>query len=256
MIFKLCLGLVLAAAGTSAHAVAKPAEQAITLHLAGDSTMSEKRPEKRPETGWGEYLAAQFRSGTVLVANHARNGRSTRTFIEEGRWQALLDGVKPGDYVLIQFGHNDQSIEKPDRYAPEADYRRNLLRFVSDVREHHATPVLMTPVARRRFDGQDRIINSHGAYPDIVRAVAAERQVTLIDMQQRSEIVLQTAGPEASKKLFLWLSSNEHPNYPNGISDNTHFSPVGAQRMAVEFATGLRGTELPLAQRLLPAPPH
>jgi lysophospholipase L1-like esterase len=256
MMRKLFLVFCLAAAGASAHAVKMPAENVVTLHLAGDSTLAEKRPEKRPETGWGEYLTAQFRSGTVLIANHAQNGRSTRTFISEGRWQALLDGVKPGDYVLIQFGHNDQSIEKSDRYTPEADYHRNLQRFVSDVREHQATPVLMTPVARRRFDEQDRLINSHGVYPDIVRAVATEQQVTLIDMQQRSEMLLQAAGPEASKKLFLWLAPNEHPNYPNGVSDNTHFSPTGAQRMAVEFATGLRGTKLPLAQRLTPVPPH
>jgi lysophospholipase L1-like esterase len=218
--------------------------------------MAEKRPEKRPETGWGEYLAAQFQSGAVLVTNHARNGRSTRTFMEEGRWQALLDGVKPGDYVLIQFGHNDQSIEKPDRYTPEAEYRANLSRFVADVRARKATPILLTPVARRRFDAQNRLLDSHGAYPDIVRAVAAEQNVVLIDMQQRSEAVLQEAGPEPSKKLFLWLAPDTHPNYPNGVGDNTHFSPVGAQRMAVEFATGLRGTELPLAQRLLPATPH
>jgi lysophospholipase L1-like esterase len=250
------LTLCLSLCGGAAHADASPIGEVPTLHLAGDSTLAEKRPEKRPETGWGEYLAAQFRSGTVLVANHARNGRSTRTFIEEGLWQALLDGVRPGDYVLIQFGHNDQSLEKPDRYTPEADYRANLSRFVTDVRARQATPMLLTPVARRRFDEQGRLINSHGAYPDIVRAVAAERQVTLIDLQRRSEMVLQTAGPEASKKLFLWLPPNEHPNYPNGVNDNTHFSPDGARRMAIEFASGLRGTELPLAQRLLPAPPH
>lgn len=256
MMRSLFLTLCLSVCSGAAHAAASPIGDVPTLHLAGDSTMAEKRPEKRPETGWGEYLAAQFQAGAVRIANHARNGRSTRTFIEEGRWQALLDGVKPGDYVLIQFGHNDQSIEKPDRYTPEADYRANLSRFVADVRARQATPVLLTPVARRRIDAQGRLLDSHGAYPGIMRDLAAEQQVALIDMQQRSAAVLQEAGPEHSKKLFLWLAPSTHPNYPNGVGDNTHFSPVGAQRMAIEFATGLRGTELPLAKRLLPTPPH
>lgn len=253
MMRSLFLTLCLSLCSDAAQACASPIGDVPTLHLAGDSTMAEKRPEKRPETGWGEHLAAQFRSGTVRIANHARNGRSTRTFIEEGRWQALLDGVKPGDYVLIQFGHNDQSIEKPDRYTPETDYRANLSRFVADVRALKATPMLLTPVARRRFDAQGRLLDSHGAYPGIVRNLAAEQQVALIDMQQRSEAVLQEAGPERSKKLFLWLAPNTHPNYPNGVSDNTHFSPAGAERMAEQFASGLRALELPLAKRLLPA---
>ncbi len=253
---SLFLTLCLSVCSGAADAAVPPIGDVPTLHLAGDSTMAEKRPEKRPETGWGEYLAAQFQAGAVRISNHARNGRSTRTFIEEGRWQALLDSVNPGDYVLIQFGHNDQSIEKPDRYTPEADYRANLSRFVADVRARRATPILLTPVARRRFDDEGRILNSHGAYPDIVRAVAVEQQVALIDMQKRSEEMLQEAGPERSKEMFLWLAPNTHPNYPNGVGDNTHFSPIGAQRMAVEFATGLRALKLPLAKRLLPAPPH
>jgi lysophospholipase L1-like esterase len=250
------LTLCLSAFSGAADAAVPPIGDIPTLHLAGDSTMSEKRPEKRPETGWGEYLAAQFQNGTVLVANHARNGRSTRTFIEEGRWQALLDSVKPGDYVLIQFGHNDQSNEKPDRYTPEADYRANLSRFVADVRAHKATPMLLTPIARRRFDVQGHLLDSHGAYPDIVRAVATEQHVALIDMQRRSEAVLQEAGNEASKSLYLWLLPGANANYPQGVQDNTHFSPAGAQRMAIEFATDLRATELSLAKRLLPALSH
>ena len=254
MMRRFLLSLSLSICGGAALADASSIGDVPTLHLAGDSTLAEKRPEKRPETGWGEMLAAEFQPGTVLISNHARNGRSTRTFIAEGRWQSLLEGVKSGDYVLIQFGHNDQSIEKPDRYTPEADYRANLDRFVSDVRQLNAIPVLLTPIARRRFDAQGRLLDSHGAYPDLVRTLAAERQVVLIDMQRRSEAVIQEAGEQGSKKLFLWLELGIDVNYPQGVSDNTHFSPAGAERMADEFAAGLAGLDLPLARLLRSVP--
>jgi lysophospholipase L1-like esterase len=226
------------------------AADVVTIHLAGDSTMAEKLPEKRPETGWGEYLAAQFRPGTVAIDNRAKNGRSTRTFIGEGRWQAMLDATRPGDVVLIQFGHNDQSIEKPDRYTPPAVYSANLSRFVADVRARQATPVLLTPVARRRFDADGNVLDSHGQYPALVRSLAAREQVVLIDMERRSAAVLQEAGVEGSKRLFLWVPAGSNPNYPNGVEDNTHFSPAGAERMAQEFAFALRQSGLPV-RRLL-----
>lgn len=244
---KLLLGVLLTFASLSLDA-RQPAP--ITVHLAGDSTMAEKLPEKRPETGWGEFLAAQFRPGSVIVDNRAKNGRSTRTFIEEGRWKDLMDATKPGDVVLIQFGHNDQSVEKPDRYTPPADYTRNLERFVADVRAKDATPVLLTPVARRRFDENGRVVASHGEYPDLVRALAAREGVALIDMERRSSAVLQETGVEGSKALFLWVAPGTNPNYPKGVEDNTHFSPLGAERMAREFAAALRVSGLPLAESL------
>lgn len=221
-----------------------------TIHLAGDSTMAEKLPEKRPETGWGEFLAAQFRDGSVRVDNRAKNGRSTRTFIEEGRWKELLEATAAGDVVLIQFGHNDQSIGKPDRYTPPADYERNLQRFVADVRAKGATPVLLTPVARRRFDDAGHLVPSHGEYPDRMRALAARESVALIDMERRSSAVLQERGVEGSKALFLWVAPGASGNYPKGVEDNTHVSPRGAERMAREFAFALRESGLPVARLL------
>ncbi len=243
------LGLALCLSTLTVIAPAR-ASGPVTIHLAGDSTMAEKLPEKRPETGWGEFLSAQFKTGTVLIDNRAKNGRSTRTFIEEGRWQELLDATRPGDVVLIQFGHNDQSVEKEDRYTPPADYSRNLSRFVADVRARQATPVLLTPVARRRFDEAGHVLDSHGEYPDLVRALAASEKVALIDMERRSAAVLQEAGVEPSKRLFLWVGAGESPNYPKGVEDNTHFSPAGAERMAEEFAFALRESGLGVAQLL------
>lgn len=228
------------------------AQKQITVYLAGDSTMAQKLPEKRPETGWGEALQKHFRDDKVRVENHAQNGRSTRTFISEKRWQAIIDKLKRGDYVFIQFGHNDESKEKVDRYTPPEDYRRNLTDFVREVRAKKATPVLLTPVMRRRFDKEGVFFDTHGEYPDIVRAVAAETRVALIDMHRESEKVLKQFGPEESKKLFLQLVPGENPNYPKGIEDNTHFSPLGADVMASLVVAAIRQLRLGLATHLLP----
>ncbi|MBZ5555554.1 MAG: rhamnogalacturonan acetylesterase [Acidobacteriia bacterium] len=222
----------------------------ITVYLAGDSTMAEKLAEKRPETGWGEPLQAGFKEGKVRVENHAKNGRSTRTFIEEKLWQAIVDKLKKGDYVFIQFGHNDQSKEKVERYASPEAYRANLVRFVRDVREKKAVPVLLTPVMRRRFNEQGEFYDSHGEYPDIVRGVAAEYRVPLIDLHRKSEQVIRQYGAESSKQLFLWLKPGENPNYPKGVQDNTHFSPRGAEIIAGLVVDGIREQKLGLGKYL------
>ncbi|HEX8282782.1 MAG TPA: rhamnogalacturonan acetylesterase [Pyrinomonadaceae bacterium] len=235
----------------SAAAASVSAKGPITVHLAGDSTMAEKLPEKRPETGWGEALPKFFREDRVRVMNHAKNGRSTRLFIEQKLWQTLLDSLKEGDYVFIQFGHNDGAKDKPDRYTPPEDYRANLVRFVKEVRERKATPVLFTPVMRRKFSKEGAFVDQHGVYPGLVREVAAELKAPLIDMHQMSERVLVRLGPEESRKLFLQLKAGENSNYPNGVDDNTHFNPRGAQEMAALAVEGIRERKLGLAKYLL-----
>ena len=222
----------------------------ITVYLAGDSTMAQKLPEKRPETGWGEMLGSFFQDSKVTIDNRAQNGRSTRTFIGEQRWQAIVERLEEGDYVFIQFGHNDESKEKVDRYTPPADYRRNLVRFITEVRARKAFPVLLTPLMRRRFDKDGKLQDTHGEYPDIVRSVAMEYRVPLIDMHRGSAKILEQYGPEESRKLFLQLQPNENPNYPKGIEDNTHFSPVGAEVMASLAVDGIRELKLGLSKCL------
>lgn len=229
---------------------AAQAKEPVTLYLAGDSTLAKKLPEKRPETGWGEALERHFKEGTVRVENRAQNGRSTRTFIEQKLWQGIIDGLKKGDYVFIEFGHNDAAKDKPDRYTPPEDYRKNLVRFVNEVREKKAIPVLLTPVMRRRFDKNGNFQDAHGEYPDIVRAVAAQQRVALIDIHRKSERVIKQYGVEESRKLFLQLKPNEHPNYPKGIEDNTHFSPLGAEIMANLVVEGIREQKLGLSKFL------
>jgi lysophospholipase L1-like esterase len=225
------------------------AKDPITIYLVGDSTMAEKKSDKRPETGWGEFLQQHFKTKKVRVENHAMNGRSTRTFIEEKRWQTILEKLQPGDYVFIEFGHNDQPKEKAS-HTPPADFRNNLIRFVNETREKKANPILLTPVMRRRFDNKGEFFDTHFEYPDLMRAVAKELNVPLIDMQRKSERVIKQYGVENSRKLFLQLKPGEHPNYPKGVEDNTHFSPLGAELMAAEAVAGLRELKIDLVKFL------
>ena len=222
----------------------------VTIFLAGDSTCAAKLPEKRPETGWGEMLGQHFKDGKIRIENRAMNGRSTKTFISEGRWQAIVDDLKKGDYVFVQFGHNDESKDKGERYTPPEDYRKNLVRFVGDVRSKGGHPVLLTPVMRRRFDKDGKFYDTHGEYPDILRAVANELDVPLIDMHRKSEGVITRYGVEGSRTLFLQLKAGENPNYPKGIEDNTHFSPLGAEEMAKLVVEAIRHSKIGLRKFL------
>ena len=222
----------------------------IRVFLAGDSTLAEKRAEKRPETGWGEFLQKYFDAEKVKIENHAQNGRSTRTFIAENRWQTIVDSLKKGDYVFVQFGHNDSSKDKVDRFTPPEDYRKNLLKFIAETQAKKANIVLLTPIMRRRFDKDGKFYDTHGEYPDIVRAVAKEQKVSLIDMHRESEKLIAGLGAENSKKLFLILQKGESPNYPNGLDDNTHFSPFGAEEMAKLAVAGIRQENIGLRKYL------
>ena len=158
--------------------------------------------------------------------------------------------MKKGDYVFIQFGHNDSSKDKGERYTPPDDYRKNLVRFVEEVRAKKAHPVLLTPVMRRRFDKEGKFYDTHGEYPDIVRSVAKELDVPLIDMHRKSEAVIVKYGVEDSRRLFLQLKPGENANYPNGIDDNTHFSPLGAEEMAKLVVEGIRESKIGLRKYL------
>ena len=175
----------------------------VTIWLAGDSTMAQKEANKRPETGWGEALQPCFDSTQVRVANRAMNGRSTKSFVAEGRWKAIVDSLKPGDYVLIEFGHNDEKVNMPVG-SPPAEFGANLARFVDEVRAKKATPVLLTPVARRKWqDG--KLVDTHGEYPGVVRTVAKEKGTAFVDMTELSARVLERYGPDSSTTLFLQL---------------------------------------------------
>lgn len=220
----------------------------ITVYLIGDSTVADKAVHAFPETGWGMPFHYFFDS-SVKVDNRAKNGRSTRTFIEEGRWKKVYDSLHKGDYVLIQFGHNDE-VKTKKSYTPPDQFTANLIRFVTDTRRKGAFPVLITPVARRRFDNAGHIEETHAVYAGLMRKVAKEFHVTLIDLDKTSQRLLQKLGPQTSKYLFDYLKPGENPNYPNGRRDNTHFSELGARKMAELVIDGIEELHLGLAKRI------
>ena len=212
--------------------------------------MADKEVSAYPETGWGMPFAYFFDS-TVVVENHAVNGRSTKSFLQEDRWQPVVDLLEEGDYVFIQFGHNDEVPSKVGRYTTPDEFKANLTRYVTETRDNNANPVLLTPVARRKFDETGKIVGTHDQYSEIVRTVAKELQVPLIDLDQKSQAMLQEMGDENSKMLFNWLTSDEHPNYPDGSQDDTHFNELGARKMAQLVLAEIRSQDLLLANRIV-----
>ena len=221
----------------------------IKVYLIGDSTMAINNPKAYPETGWGVPFV-HFFDTTVTVDNRAKNGRSTKTFIAEGLWQPVADNLQAGDYVFIQFGHNDE-VKTKKSYTTEAEFQANLKRYVTESRRKKAIPVLLTPVARRFFDESGKFVSTHEAYSELVRQVARQLQVPLIDLDQKSQALLQQYGPETSKLLYLQLAAGEHPNYPAGKDDNTHFSELGARKMAQLVLADIRALNLELASRIV-----
>lgn len=202
-----------------------------TIWLCGDSTMAIKDTKVYPETGWGMPFV-HFWQPSVSVRNLAKNGRSTKTFRSELLWKQVVDSAKKGDYVFIQFGHNDEAKDKVERYAPPDSFVTNLKTFVLEAKAIGAIPVLITPVSRRKFDQQGNALPTHAEYSPLVKRVATETGVMLIDLDEKSRELYQQFGPDYSKWLFLQLQKGEHPNYPDGKVDNTHFSELGARLIA------------------------
>jgi lysophospholipase L1-like esterase len=236
----------------AAAALAAQPPGAPTVYLVGDSTMA-ARPDSAPtlERGWGQMLGRHL-DGRVRVRNAAVNGRSTKSFIAEGRWAAVRDSLRRGDYVLVEFGHNDQKLTDSSRYTnPHTAYRRNLARMVAEARARGATPVLLTPIARRHFNAQGTLEDTHGAYTLAVREVARDAGVPLVDLQLLTEDLVAAAGPERSKALFVWVAPGASPFYPEGRQDDTHLNAEGAAAVARLAARALRGTGLPLARHVV-----
>ncbi len=221
----------------------------IKVFLVGDSTMSIKLTSKYPETGWGMPFV-NFFDESVTIDNRAQNGRSTKSFIADGRWKSVTDSLKKGDYVFIQFGHNDE-VKTKATYTTEEEFKVNLEKYVSETLIKGAFPVLITPVARRSFDADGKVRESHQVYSEIVRTVAAALNIPLIDLDRESIALLQEMGVEESKLLFNKLKPGQNPNYPAGIDDNTHFNEYGARRMAELVLVEIKKLNLELATRIV-----
>lgn len=247
-----------------------PAKRNITIFTIGDSTMANKKLEGgNPERGWGQMLSRYF-TDDITIDNHAVNGRSSKSFINEGRWDAVLSKIQKGDYVFIQFGHNDEK-DDPNRHTdPGTTFDANLKKFVEDTRAKGGIPVLFNSIVRRNFgkaDGNavanaikqddirngidpkapkdsieegETLIDTHGAYLISPKNVAKELNVTFIDLNSLTHKLVEGMGPQKSKELYLWVEPKTVPALPNGREDNTHLNVHGASviaEMAVKAVT-------------------
>ena len=209
-----------------------------------------KDPDQNPEHGWGQMLP-QLLTDEIRVENHAVNGRSSKSFITEGKWEAVLNKLKKGDYVFIQFGHNDQKDQDPKRFTnPNTGFRQNLAHYVMETREKGAHPVMMSSIVRRRFNDEGVLLDTHGVYPTIARSVARDMDVPFVDMQLLTEELVLTSGVEGSKALFVWVKPGEYAMYPKCSQDNSHLSMEGGRLVAGLAAAELRRMGHPLALHL------
>jgi lysophospholipase L1-like esterase len=214
-----------------------------TVYLAGDSTVVDQDVE--PWAAWGQMLPRFFRPG-VVIANHGESGETTRSFIGEQRLAKIMSLIQPGDYLFMQFAHNDQ---KPNAVSLD-DYKTLLTDYIRQTRAKGATPVLVTSMNRRTFDAHGKITNSLAGYPDAVREIAAAQHVALIDLNAMSKTLFEAMGPEGSMKAFMHYPANAFPNQTEAISDNTHFNKYGAYELARCVVHGIRAAKLPLRKRL------
>lgn len=220
-----------------------------TIYGIGDSTMANKvKPEENPERGWGQMLPLFF-NDNITIDNRAVNGRSTRSFIAEKRWDDILKTLKKGDYVFIQFGHNDQKEKDSTRYTnPHTAYRHNLIRFVKETRAKGATPIIFSSIVRRNFNENGVLISTHGEYTMEARLVAQEFNVTFIDMEYYTELLEQSYGPEKSKQLHLHFKAGEIPYYKDDKADDTHLGVKGATEVAKIAVEELKKTKLDIVK--------
>ena len=214
-----------------------------TIHLMGDSTMAEKDlSDGKLERGWG-MMFPNFVDDTFRVVNYAQNGRSTKSFIDKGLWDMVQYALQPGDYVFIQFGHNDAKADDPDRYAPAfGAYQENLRTFIRGAREKGATPVLLTPVARRWFKNGKLDRNCHTDYPAAMKQVAEEMGVTLLDITTLTLDWIESIGDEASKAYFM---------ISTGKDDNTHTVACGARKVTEIVCDALKAQVPAIGEHLV-----
>ena len=222
----------------------------IRILMIGDSTMANKDISKgSPERGWGMVLQ-HFFTDAVEVDNHAQNGRSTKSFINEGRWDKVLSRIRPGDYVFIQFGHNDEKYKKEKVYtAPGVTFDDNLRRFVRETRLRGGIPVLFNAIIRRKFV-DNRLVDTHGDYLESPRKVAAQMDAYFIDANAITHGLVEAMGPEESKKLFMWLEPGAFKSHPKGAKDDTHLNVYGAHKVAWSLISAV-GNKIPRLEQYL-----
>jgi lysophospholipase L1-like esterase len=222
-----------------------PAMDVVTVFLAGNSTVVDQAEE--PYAAWGQMIPAFFQPGKVAIANYAESGEALNSFISARRLEKVLSLMKPGDYLFIEFGHNDQK-QKGEGIGPFTSYKRNLQFFIEEVRKKGGIPVLVTSMHRRSFDSAGMIVNTLGDYPAAVRQTAAEAKVSLIDLNNMSKVLYEAWGPENSQRAFVIYPAHTFPGQDKELKDNTHFNPYGAYEIARCILQGIRDNKLDLAK--------
>lgn len=219
------------------------ADKRIKIFIAGDSTAQTYKEERDGLIkGWGQMLPL-FLDDKVQVVNHAMGGRSTKSFINEGRWDKLLSEVSKGDYVFIQFGHNDAST-RPERHASYEDYKKNLVKMIEDVRAKKANPVLLTSVVMRTFVNKSLTDDRLKGYPVIIRQISKEYNVPMIDINLKTRDFVTMLGDERSKPYYRWVEPGVDHAKPEGLKDDTHMMEKGATLVAYFVAEGIRDLNL------------
>ncbi len=226
-------------------------ERQPSIYMIGDSTMADKPLfPSQPERGWGQLLPIYLKNPTA-VHNFARNGRSSKSFVKEGLWKKVVDSLQPGDWVIIQFGHNDQKKDSPERFVDAAtEYRDYLRMFIQETRQKGAEPILATSIVRRRFGEDGKYVDTLGGYPEAVRIVGKETNTPVIDLNVRTQELLESYGPERSKSLFLHIDKGIFASAPDGKRDDTHLSSEGASRVAELALDELRRLQHPIANMI------
>ena len=210
----------------------RPDQPTPTWYLCGDSTMANYPADQAPMTGWGQKLQALIEDG--YVENCAVNGRSSKSFLAENRLALIEMCLRPGDKLVISFGHNDEKPDPARHTDPQTTYPQTLTQYLDAARRHGAEPILATSIARRLFDEEGRLLPTHGAYPGAMRALAKEQGVRLVDLERATAALVQQAGPEGSQSIYCFVPAG-HPNYPQGLQDNSHLQADGAAQIAALF---------------------
>ena len=223
----------------------QPDKRVPTWFLCGDSTMADYELDRYPMMGWGQKLQARVNAAGIraFVVNCAVNGRSSKSFIAEKRLNFIELCLRKGDKLIISFSHND---EKPDRERythPRVTFPEYLNMYIDAARRQGAEPILATPIARRKFDGDGRLLPTHGVYPETIRNLAAERGVRLVDLEKATMDLVQKAGEEGSRGIYCHVNPGDK-NYPEGLADNSHLQEAGAARIAGLFLTRLEHPEI------------
>jgi lysophospholipase L1-like esterase len=200
-----------------------------------------------PRMGWAQPLADLFAPSCARVVDKALSGRSSKSFLDEGAWNPVKDALKSGDFVLIQFGHNDEKSDNAALYTePQTTYKQHLTTYVNDTRAKQATPILLTSINRNNWSGTT-LSDTHKAYPPAVRELAEMLDVPLIDHEALTRAYFERIGPSETAKLFMILAAGQSPNYPNGVTDNTHLQETGARAIGQLAMADAYARRLPLA---------